>query len=27
MIAVSPQSERNFENAFDTVLRSVRIND
>ena len=27
MIAVAPQSERNFESAFDTVLRSTRIND
>jgi predicted Zn-dependent protease len=27
MIAVAPQSERNFENAFQTILRSVRIND
>ena len=24
MIAVAPQNERNFEGAFDTVLRSVR---
>ncbi|HEU4509620.1 MAG TPA: M48 family metallopeptidase [Pyrinomonadaceae bacterium] len=27
MIAVNPQNERGFENAFDTILRSVRIND
>jgi predicted Zn-dependent protease len=27
MIAVAPQNERNFENAFQTVMRSVRIND
>ena len=27
MIAVQPQSERNFENAFQNMLRSVRIND
>ena len=27
MIAVAPQNERNFEGAFDTVMRSVRIND
>jgi len=27
MIAVAPQSERNFENAFQQVLQSVRIND
>jgi len=27
MVAVAPQTERNFENAFDTILRSVRIND
>jgi Zn-dependent protease with chaperone function len=27
MIAVAPQGERNFENAFETILRSVRIND
>ncbi len=27
MIAVAPQDERNFDNAFKTVLRSVRIND
>lgn len=27
MIAVAPQSERNFENAFQNILRSVRIND
>ena len=27
MIAVAPQNERNYENAFNTVLRSVRIND
>jgi predicted Zn-dependent protease len=27
MIAVAPQSERNFESAFQNVLRSVRIND
>ena len=27
MIAVAPQSERNFENAFQTILQSVRIND
>ena len=27
MIAVAPQNERTFENAFQTVLRSVRIND
>ena len=27
MIAVAPQSERNFENAFQTILQSIRIND
>ncbi|HEX5965069.1 MAG TPA: M48 family metalloprotease [Pyrinomonadaceae bacterium] len=27
MVAVAPQGERNFENAFQTVFRSVRIND
>jgi len=27
MVAVSPQNERGFENAFDQILRSVRIND
>jgi Zn-dependent protease with chaperone function len=27
MIAVNPQNERGFENAFDTILRSVRINE
>ena len=27
MVAVSPQGERNFEGAFNNVLRSVRIND
>jgi Zn-dependent protease with chaperone function len=27
MIAVAPQGERNFENAFQNVFRSVRIND
>ena len=27
MIAVAPQNERNFEGAFDTIMRSVRIND
>lgn len=27
MIAVNPQNERGFENAFETMLRSVRIND
>ena len=27
MVAVAPQNERNFENAFQTVMRSVRIND
>ena len=27
MIAVAPQNERGFENAFNTILRSVRIND
>ena len=27
MIAVAPETERNFETAFDTVMRSVRIND
>ena len=27
MIAVAPQSERNFEGAFEQILRSVRIND
>ncbi len=27
MVAVAPQNERNFENAFTTILRSVRIND
>ena len=27
MIAVAPQNERNFENAFQTILRSIRLND
>ena len=27
MIAVAPQNERGFEGAFDTIMRSVRIND
>ena len=27
MIAVAPQNERGFESAFETILRSVRIND
>jgi Zn-dependent protease with chaperone function len=27
MIAVPPQNERNFEGAFDTIMRSLRIND
>lgn len=27
MIAVVPQSERNFESAFSTIMRSIRIND
>jgi Zn-dependent protease with chaperone function len=27
MIAVAPQSERNFESAFNNILRSIRIND
>ena len=27
MIAVNPQNERGFENAFDAILRSVQIND
>ena len=27
MIAVAPQSERNFENAFQQIMQSVRIND
>jgi len=27
MIAVAPQNERNFESAFNTIMRSVRIND
>jgi hypothetical protein len=27
MIAVQPQGERNFENAFQNMLRSIRIND
>ena len=27
MIAVAPQSERNFESAFQNVLRSLRLND
>jgi len=27
MVAVSPQNERGFEGAFNTILRSVRIND
>ncbi|HEY0764745.1 MAG TPA: M48 family metallopeptidase [Pyrinomonadaceae bacterium] len=27
MIAVAPQNERNFENAFQTIMQSVRIND
>jgi Zn-dependent protease with chaperone function len=27
MVAVAPQNERNFEGAFNTILRSVRIND
>jgi hypothetical protein len=27
MIAVAPQSERNFETAFQNIMQSVRIND
>jgi beta-barrel assembly-enhancing protease len=27
MIAVAPQNERNFESAFNTIMRSIRIND
>ncbi|HEU5459612.1 MAG TPA: hypothetical protein VFU83_03925, partial [Pyrinomonadaceae bacterium] len=27
MIAVAPQNERGFESAFETILRSIRIND
>ncbi len=27
MVAVAPQNERNFESAFEAVLRSMRIND
>jgi hypothetical protein len=27
MIAVAPQSERGYENAFQTILQSIRIND
>jgi beta-barrel assembly-enhancing protease len=27
MVAVAPQNERNFESAFQTIMRSVRIND
>jgi predicted Zn-dependent protease len=27
MIAVAPQNERNFENAFQTIMQSVRLND
>jgi peptidase M48-like protein len=27
MVAVAPQNERNFENAFETILRSIRLND
>jgi len=27
MVAVAPQGERNFEGAFNTVFRSIRIND
>jgi beta-barrel assembly-enhancing protease len=27
MIGVTPQNERNFDNAFNTILRSIRIND
>lgn len=27
MVAVAPQGERNFENAFQNILRSVRLND
>jgi hypothetical protein len=27
MIAVAPQNERNFDNAFQNMLRSIRIND
>jgi hypothetical protein len=27
MIAVAPQNERNFEDAFRTIMQSVRIND
>lgn len=27
MVAVAPQNERNFEGAFETILRSVRINE
>jgi hypothetical protein len=27
MVAVAPQNERNFDNAFNNVLRSLRINE
>jgi hypothetical protein len=27
MVAVAPQTERNFESAFQNTMRSVRIND
>jgi hypothetical protein len=27
MIAVAPQSERGYENAFQQILQSIRIND
>jgi hypothetical protein len=27
MIAVAPQNERGYENAFQTILQSLRIND
>jgi hypothetical protein len=27
MVAVAPQNERNFDNAFNNVMRSLRIND
>jgi hypothetical protein len=27
MVAVAPQNERNFDNAFNNVLRSLKIND
>jgi Zn-dependent protease with chaperone function len=27
MVAVAPQNERNFESAFETILRSIRLND